>query len=74
MHKHETGKTRITLERVTVTTIRRGGVPQPVYCEICKKLIEPAVEPRLLEAANSSDDEANDENQILENQKKENQK
>lgn len=40
MHKHETGKTRITLERVTVTTIRRASAQQPVYCEICRRVIE----------------------------------
>ena len=61
MHKHETGKTRITVERVTVTTIRRGGAPQPVYCDICKQLIEPAVEPLLLEAANNTEHELEDE-------------
>jgi len=70
MHKHETGKTRITLERVTVTTIRRSGAPQPVYCEICKQLIEPGAEPLLLEAAKPGDDEIT----LIEKQTKENQK
>jgi hypothetical protein len=41
MHKHGTGKTRITLERITVTTVRRAGTPPPVYCEICRRMIEP---------------------------------
>jgi hypothetical protein len=57
MHKHETGKTRITLERLTVTTLRRGAAPQPVYCDICKKLIEPEGEPLLLEPAEKAADE-----------------
>ena len=67
MHKHETGKTRITVERVTVTTIRRGGAPQPVYCDICKQLIEAGTEPLLLEAAEPADDE----NTLIEKQTKE---
>jgi hypothetical protein len=69
MHKHEPGKTRITLERVTVTTIRRG-VSQPLYCEICKQLIDQNAEPLLLEAANRAGDELNSlEKQIKENKK-----
>jgi hypothetical protein len=62
MHKHETHKTRITLERVTVTTVRRGQNPAPVYCDICKKLIGPEVERKLLEAVNDADDDLRDEN------------
>jgi hypothetical protein len=73
MHKHETGKTRITLERVTVTTIRRGGAAQPVYCEICKQLIDPNLEPLLLEAANHADNK-NDEIKPTEKKTKEKSK
>ena len=70
MHKHDTGKTRITLERVTVTTIRRREGEQPVYCEICKQLIEPGAEPLLLEDAKPADEEIT----LIEKQTKENQK
>ena len=61
MHKHETGKTRITLERVTVTTIRRREAAQPVYCEICKQLIEPGAEPLLLKAGDETSCDKTDE-------------
>jgi hypothetical protein len=71
MHKHETGKTRITLERVTVTTIHRRGAPQPVYCEICKQLIEPNPEPLLLEAASGTQDAKKDEDKLSAKQQKE---
>ena len=60
MHKHETGKTRITLERVTVTTIRRRDGAQPVYCDICKQMIEAAPEPLLLQGASDADDQNDD--------------
>ncbi len=39
MNEHEHRNTRITLERVTVTTIRRRS-GEPVYCDLCRCEIE----------------------------------
>lgn len=36
MHKHETNGARITVERISVTTIRTRERSQKVYCDRCK--------------------------------------
>jgi hypothetical protein len=49
MHKPDAKKTRITIERISVTTIRRRDAVEKVYCDICRELIEaPRAEPLLL--------------------------
>ncbi len=48
MHEHRPGKTRITLERLTVTTVRRRGETVHV-CDICKREIDDAGNLRLPE-------------------------
>ena len=57
MQKHETGKTRITVERISVTTVRRQGAAQPVHCDICRQLIEPRSEQPLLTGECGADDD-----------------
>jgi len=39
MANHEHKSTRVTLERVTVTTFRRRRT-EPIYCELCRCEIE----------------------------------
>jgi hypothetical protein len=36
MHKHDTNGTRITVERISVTTIRTRRNTQKHYCDICR--------------------------------------
>ncbi len=64
MHKHEIGKTRITIERISVTTVRQHGAVQPVYREILRELIEPKTEPLLLTSGCSTDAEVAEAKQI----------
>ena len=42
MHKHEKPGTRITVERISVTTIHTRHRSQKVYCDICKQELTPA--------------------------------
>lgn len=51
MHNHDAQKTRITIERISVTTVRSRSGSQPRYCDICRQRIEPdpaEVKPLLL--------------------------
>ncbi len=36
MHKHDTNGTKITVERISVTTVRTRRSTQKHYCDICR--------------------------------------